>query len=67
MTAAGEAKVDVDELLAAFGKAPAEGSERYWAMARYLSGAEGWRDAGQVLCGTFSGFVAEGLTRLEEE
>jgi len=67
MTAAGEAKVDVDELLAAFGKAPVQGSERYWAMARYLSGAEGWRDAGEALRGTFSGFVAARLTRSEEE
>jgi hypothetical protein len=67
MTAAGEAKVDVEELLAAFGKAPVEGSERYWAMARYLSGAEGWRDAGEALCGTFSGFVAARLMPTEKE
>ena len=58
MTAAGEARVEVNELLVELGSGLSPGSERFWAMAQYLSGGEGWRDAGTLLRGTFAGFVA---------
>lgn len=40
-------------MLVALGGA-CERSSRYWAMAEYLSGAEGWRDAGAMLGGNFA-------------
>ena len=62
--AASEASVELEELLAAFGTVPKNASNRNDAMAQYLSGAEGWRDAMAALRGAFAGTgkVAAGLT-----
>ena len=48
LTAASAASVELEELLAAFGSVAAARCDRNDAMARFLSGAEGWRDAGQT-------------------
>ena len=55
-TAADEAPLDAAEILAAL-DAQASGStrDRHDAIARYLSGDDGWRDASAVLGGTFAG------------
>jgi len=50
-----EASIELEELLAAFGTAPRAGPGRNDAMAHYLSGAEGWREALAALRGTFAG------------
>ena len=53
--AAGEAKLDVDELFSAFpgaGEAVARG--RQDAIACFLSASEGWEDAKGTLRGTFA-------------
>jgi hypothetical protein len=53
--AAGEAKLDVDELFSAFpgaGEAVARG--RQDAIACFLSASEGWEDAKETLRGTFA-------------
>ena len=55
-----EAPLSLDELLALLG--PASGGNdrsREDAIACYLSGSDGWRDAMKVLGGTFAG--EEGL------
>ena len=44
-----------DELLSALGQAPRTGPDRSDAMAHYLSGEKGWRDASKRLRGTFAG------------
>ena len=55
-TAADEAPLDAAEILAAL-DAQASGStrDRHDAIARYLSGEDGWRDASAVLGGAFAG------------
>jgi len=53
--AVAEVSGDLDELLAALGGAPRPGPDRHDAMALYLSGEEGWRDARKRLRGTFAG------------
>ena len=55
ITAASEAKLELEELLAAFGSVAAAGCNRNDVMAQFLSGAEGWRDAKVALRGTFAG------------
>jgi hypothetical protein len=53
--AAGEAKLDIDELFSAFpgaGEAVARG--RQDAIACFLSASEGWEDAREALKGTFA-------------
>ena len=55
LKAAGEAKLDVDELLSALsGRSGASRKERQEAIACFLSGSEGWRDARDRLNGTFA-------------
>lgn len=55
LTAAHEAKVELADLLAAFDPGAAStGQDRRKAIACYLSGAEGWRDAVQRLDGAFA-------------
>jgi hypothetical protein len=55
LEAAGEAKLDADELLSALAKsARGEGSERQDAIACLLSASEGWREAREVLNGAFA-------------
>jgi hypothetical protein len=54
--AAGEARVDADELHAALSRAAGKGgTERHDAIACFLSASEGWRDAKEALKGTFAG------------
>ena len=60
LTAASAASVELEELLAAFGSVAAAGCDRNDAMARFLSGAEGWRDAKAALGGTFAGLGGGG-------
>ena len=51
--AAGEFCGKLQDLLGNAGEPPRNGSDRYDAMALFLSGDEGWRDAGKTLRGTF--------------
>jgi hypothetical protein len=54
LEAAGEAKLDIDELFSAFpgaGEAVARG--RQDAIACFLSASEGWEEAREALKGTF--------------
>ncbi|MDQ3143309.1 MAG: hypothetical protein M3Q57_00315 [Pseudomonadota bacterium] len=64
MTAASETSLELEELLTAFGSVAAAGPDRQVAMAQFLSGAEGWRQARETLGGTFAGLVTRrsGLT-----
>ena len=56
LKAAGEAKVDVDELLSALSSpAGRTRSDRQEAIACFLSVSEGWRDAREALKGAFAG------------
>ncbi|HXG80709.1 MAG TPA: hypothetical protein VNJ05_02805 [Sphingomicrobium sp.] len=56
LKAAGEAKLDVDELLSALSAAQGrEQKERAEAIACFLSASEGWRDAKETLKGAFAG------------
>ena len=58
LKAAGEAKLDVDELLSALsGTSGAGQRERQEAIACFLSASEGWRDAKSRLKGTFTSAV----------
>ncbi len=58
-----EAQLSLDELLALLGSGAEVGERsRQDAIACYLSGGEGWRDALKTLGGTF----AEQLTGLKE-
>ena len=69
MEPAGDASVELAELLAAFGR-PSEGTaDRHDVMAQFLSAGEGWRDAKAALRGTFaSTAVGEtGLTDAKEQ
>ena len=52
--AVAEVSGDLDELFAALGRAVPPDPERHDAMAHYLSGEEGWRDARKTLRGTFA-------------
>ena len=53
--AAGEAPLSLTELLALLGQAAdADDRSRQDAIACYLSGSEGWRDALKMLGGTFA-------------
>jgi len=55
LKAAGEARLDVDELLAALSIPSAKGQqERQDAIACFLSASEGWRDARETLKGAFA-------------
>ncbi len=64
ITAASEASIELEELLAAFGSVAATGCNRSDAMAQFLSGAEGWQGAKAALRGTFAGIgrTGAGLT-----
>jgi hypothetical protein len=56
LKAAGEAKLDVDELLSALSGSSGRGRrERQEAIACFLSASEGWRDAKETLNGAFAG------------
>ena len=58
-----EAPLSLDDLLALLGSAAeADDRSRQDAIACYLSGGDGWRDAMKMLGGTF----AEEVTRLRE-
>ncbi len=53
--AAGEARLELDELLAALARPVLAGSgTRRDAIARCLSASEGWRDAAATLGGAFA-------------
>ena len=55
LKAAEEAKLDVEELLSALSAPPGrEQRDRQEAIACFLSGSEGWRDAREVLKGAFA-------------
>lgn len=57
---------ELDELLIAFGSAAEVETGRHDAMAQFLSGSKGWRDAKSALGGTFASEVA-GLPRSKLE
>ena len=67
MRAAAEGSVELEELLAAFGKAPNAPSDRTDAMAQFLSAAEGWREAKAALRGTFAGIGKAGTGLTEDQ
>ena len=52
--AVAEVPGDLAELLSALGRPPRPDPERHDAMAHYLSGEEGWRDARKTLRGAFA-------------
>ena len=52
--AVAEVSAELDELLAALGQSPLADPGRNDAMAHYLSGEEGWRDARKALRGAFA-------------
>ena len=52
--AVAEVSGDFDDLVAALGSAPGRSADRHDAMAHFLSGEEGWRDARKKLRGTFA-------------
>ena len=53
--AAGEARLDLDELLGALGEAASgHSADRREAIARCLSGSDGWREAAARLGGAFA-------------
>ena len=59
--------LSLGELLALLGEsAEREGRSREDAIARYLSGGDGWREAVKVLGGTFADGVAELRERQED-
>jgi hypothetical protein len=58
--AVAEVPAALDELLAALGQPPAADPGRNDAMAHYLSGEEGWRDARKALRGTFAKLSRDG-------
>ena len=58
--AVAEVSAELDELLAALGRRPAADPGRSDAMAHYLSGEEGWRDARKALSGTFARLSRDG-------
>ena len=58
--AVAEVPGDLAELLSALGRPPRPDPERHDAMAHYLSGEEGWRDARKALRGAFAGPRPEG-------
>ena len=62
--AAGEARLDLDELLGALrGSLGSKAGNRREAIACFLSGSEGWRDAAAKLGGAFATLgQASGLT-----
>ncbi|MCY7279918.1 MAG: hypothetical protein LH610_03310 [Sphingomonas bacterium] len=61
--AVAEVSGDLEDLLAALGRPARVGPDRHDAMAHYLSGEEGWRDARKKLRGTFAK-PSRGGTRL---
>jgi hypothetical protein len=65
LKAAGEAKLDIDELFAAFpGASEAVAKGRQDAIACFLSASEGWQEARGTLKGTFAAVArASWLTR----
>ena len=67
MRAAAEGSVELEELLAAFGKEPISASQRNGAMAQFLSAAEGWRDAKAALRGTFAGLGQTGTALTDDQ
>ena len=52
--AVAEVSGELDELLTALGQPARTGPDRHDAMAHYLSGEDGWRDARKKLRGTFA-------------
>ena len=61
--AAGEARLDLDELLGALRRPAGKSGNRREAIARCLSGSDGWRDAAASLGGAFATFAKPtGLT-----
>jgi len=55
LEAAGEAKLDIDELLSALSPSAKPGDqERQDAIACFLSASEGWREAKGALRGAFA-------------
>ena len=58
--AAGRGSVELGELLAGLGRGPRIAADRHDALAQYLSGADGWRDALAALGGKFAPAGAPG-------
>ena len=62
LTAAGEASLDMNELLSLLSASPMNNRDRSDAIACYLSSSEGWRAAKGLLKGNFAALAAS--TRL---
>ena len=52
--AVGEVSGKLEDLLGGLGQSHRTGPDRHDAMAHFLSGEEGWRDARKSLRGTFA-------------
>jgi hypothetical protein len=52
--AAGEGSIELDQLFVGLGRGLRIATDRHDALAHYLSGEEGWRDAVTTLGGTFA-------------
>ena len=52
--AVAEVSAEFEDLIGGFGQAPQTSPARQDAMAHFLSGEEGWRDARKALRGTFA-------------
>ena len=68
LKAAGETKLDIDELLSAFPKAgEAAAKGRQDAIACFLSASEGWEEAKGALRGTFAAVLRPSWLRESKE
>ena len=67
ISAAGEAILPLDELIGALGRSRLLGIDRTDALARFLSGGEGWSDARAALGGTFAKSVARPVRLMGRE
>ena len=65
LTAAGEASLDIVELLSLLSASPLDNRDRSDAIACYLSSSEGWRAARGLLKGNFAALAAS--TRLTND
>jgi len=52
--AVAEVSGQLEDLFGGLGQLPRTGPDRHDAMAHFLSGEEGWRDARKTLRGTFA-------------
>ncbi len=62
-----EVSIELDELLVALGRTPGIAAGRHDAMAHFLSGETGWREARKALRGTFAGRSRHGAGLISDK